>query len=101
MREGVYRVVPQDPDDMVKAKLLEAQDPRSKVSSLGTTLVIQGVFRILQRSASCRNASPEDRVVMNHRKGPNGIPNSSSHTIIMTGIRDRLRGASPMATEPQ
>jgi len=29
-RESVYRVALQDPDDMVKAKLLETQDPRSK-----------------------------------------------------------------------
>ena len=37
-RESVYHVAPQDPDDMVKATLLETQDPWSKPISLDTTL---------------------------------------------------------------
>lgn len=91
--------VPQDPGDMVKPALVKPQSPccKEKAGRI-TTVIFPVVFLMLQSSASCGDASQEDRVAMSNRKDLNEAP-KSPYSSITYGRRDRLRDASPMVTE--
>ncbi len=97
--EDVYGVAPQDPRDMAKAALLEAQSPAVKAPTRRhharwRRQRIRGVY--CEASSDLLTAG---RWGMTPFKGTNRAAYVTLARSLAEETRDRLRGASPMATE--
>jgi hypothetical protein len=97
-REGVESVAMQGPRDTAKATLLEAQTPAMKGTSPDTTPDV-GATGIGRFRFSVSTLPAGGRQATRLFKGTDGPPTSRSIRPAHRGIRDGLRGASPMVTE--
>lgn len=99
--EGVDRVVAQGPCDMAKTGLFEAQSPAMEMCILRHTT--SGAQPPVSGDIPSRRPNPSGRWAVGNQltEGDGLAAYVTLDTSSTRGIRDRLRGASPMATECQ
>ncbi len=99
MPEGAEGHVSQDPRDMVKARLLEPQSPVMETYIPRSQRLWRG-HRHTMVSFSPSESSGRWAVANDATQGDGWGTYVALDTSSTVGTRDRLRGASPRATEP-